>query len=118
VRDYVLYLAISFAFAFTAVALGLSNVSLETGEQIMSLVFFTGILYGAFTFYNKSDWSRSFWLLTALLLVSHSALFIAVATQVPHWRPIWNLTMFFEVPLLDFLKRKFVHPKRKHRQPA
>ena len=93
VRDYVLYLAISFVFVLMVLILG-SNLSLEASTQIMSLVFFTGILYGAFIFYNKSYWTRSFWILTAILLVTHSALFIALVAKVPHWRPIWDLACF------------------------
>lgn len=92
------------------------NLSLRAAAQILSLVFFTGILYGAFIFYNKSCWCRSFWLLTAILLVSHLAIFTLVTTQVPNWRPIWDLGMFFEIPLLESMNLRFVHPRRKHRK--
>jgi hypothetical protein len=114
-RDFVLYVAISLGFMALAIALGRSNFSLKTGGQILSLVLFTGILYGCFIASNRTAFRLwTFWLLTAAMLTVHSVLFLVINLRVDQWRGIWNGVMFAEIPILDYMKRRFVHSHRNH----
>ncbi len=107
-RDFALYIAISLAVVLMLVVLGRSSLSFEMANRWFSLAFFTAILYGTFIALNRALYrNRSFWVLTAILLLAHLVLFITVVTQIPHWRSIWSAVMFFEAPVLDALKDRF-----------
>jgi hypothetical protein len=112
-QDFIWYVAISLAMMLFAVVLGISHVSLEAAGRVLSLVLFTGILYGAFIAFNRALFRISaFWLLTITLLSAHVVVFVIINTRVEHWRGTWNGVMFVEAPILDLLKGKFVHPRR------
>lgn len=114
-RDLILYLAISFLVVLVLLGLGLSDLSLRSANQLFSFGFFTAILYGAFLFLNRPiHRKRAFWALTVITLLFHLVLFIALMTQISNWRPIWNVAMFFEAPVLDYLKGRFVSKRRKN----
>lgn len=115
-RDLVLYVTISLAFMFLAVVLGRSNLSLKVSGQVLSLVLFTGLLYCSFIAFNRQMFRVwTFWLLTIVMISAHLAVFLIINLRVDHWRPLWNGLMFFEIPILDFLKGRFVHMSRNQR---
>jgi hypothetical protein len=96
-----------------AVALGRSHISQRAAGQWLSLVLFTGILYGAFIAYNRALFQTpAFWFLVVVLLSAHIAVFVILNRSMDQWRPIWNAVMFLEVPILDLLKGQFVHRRR------
>jgi hypothetical protein len=114
VRDFALYILIGLVFGITAIVLGRSNISAKAANQWVSVIFFTSILYGTFIALNRSLYrTRSFWILTIVLLSLHLAFFITMVTLVDQWRPIWSAVMFFEAPALDALKGKFVSPRNR-----
>jgi hypothetical protein len=114
-RDFILYIAIALAFGGLAVVFGRSSISEKEANQWMSLIFFSAILYGTFIGLNRNLLrNRSFWIVTTAAFTIHSVFFISVATCVEQWRPIWSAVMFFEAPLLDFMKAKCVHSRRTH----
>src|SRR5580658_8615896 len=113
-RDFALYIAIGVAFGMVAFFMGRSSMSLKETSRWLSLIFFSAILYGTFIALNRPLYrTSSFWALTAVLLALHSILFIAIVMKVEQWRPIWSAVMFFEAPLLDALKSRFVSPSHR-----
>ncbi len=109
VRDFALYILIGLVFGITAIVLGRSSISAKAANQWVSVIFFTSILYGTFIGLNRSLYrTRSFWILTVVLLSLHLAFFITMVAQVDQWRPVWSAVMFFEAPILDALKDRFV----------
>lgn len=111
-RDYVLYVVIALAIGAVGVFLGLSNIDQTTANLWTSVVFFSAVLFGAFIAANRSLFrTRSFWILTTILLLLHLTIFSMLVIQVAQWRPIWSAVMFLEAPLLEFFKMKFVGHK-------
>ena len=116
-RDFALYLVIALALALIAVIMGRSNLSLKEANQWLSLIFFTAILYGTFIALSRPLYRiRSFWIVTITSFLVHVSLFAAILTHVDQWRPMWSAVMFLEAPMLDALKRRFVHPTHKNRR--
>jgi hypothetical protein len=105
---------IALAIGAVAVFLGLSNIDQRTFNLWTSVALFTAVLFGAFIAANRSSLrTRSFWILTIVLLSLHLAIFSTLVIQVRQWRPIWSAVMFLEAPLLAFFKMKFVGGKRR-----
>jgi peptidoglycan/LPS O-acetylase OafA/YrhL len=115
-RDFVLYVVIALAIAAVGVFLGLSNVDQRTANLWTALVLFTAVLFGAFIAANRSLLrTRSFWVLTIVLLTLHLTVFSTLVIRVTQWRPIWSAVMFLEAPLLAYLRMKFVGPEKGRR---
>lgn len=115
VRDFALYILISLACVITPIVLMQSGVNAKATNQWFTIIFFTSILYGAFIAANRSLFRmRSFWILTVVLLSLHLVFFITMVTQIDQWRPIWSAIMFFEAPILDTLKSRFISRRHKN----
>jgi hypothetical protein len=115
VRDYVIYVAISLAVGAVAIGLGRSSLSLRAANEYFGLAFYSAIVYGVFI---SANWSSRrlprFWLVTTAAFCLHGAVFVAIIVKIPYWRPIWNLVMFLELPVLERVRAQFA-PESKAR---
>lgn len=104
VIDYVLYVAITFAF-ITPVFLIQDKWGHDAFIRWGGLAGFSSLLFGYFVSDSRPFLrERRFWLLTALLLATHLALFIAMLTQVDEWRLMWFTGMALEYPVFLFFR--------------
>ncbi|MHB1938323.1 MAG: hypothetical protein ACYCOR_17315 [Acidobacteriaceae bacterium] len=56
---------------------------------------------------------RRFWVLTAVLLAVHLAIFAIVLTHVEEWKLLWFMVIIIEYPFFVFLRARFVEPALK-----
>jgi hypothetical protein len=104
VIDYVLYLAITFAF-IAMVFMVQNKWGHEAFIRFGGLAGFTSLLFGLFIGDSRSLLrERRFWLLAGLLLTAHLALFILILTHVNEWRLMWFTAMALEYPVLLFFR--------------
>jgi len=104
VIDYVLYIAITFAF-FAMVFVIQGKWGHDAFIRWGGLAGFTTILFGYFVSDSRLFLrERHFWLMTALLLAMHLALFIAILAHVEEWRLMWFTGMALEYPLFLFFR--------------
>jgi hypothetical protein len=109
VRDYVLYVAIAFAFLAAVFAVE-SKWGHEAFIRWGGLIGFTSVLFGGFISESGQFLRRwQFWAVTALLLAVHLTAFAIVLTQVGEWKLMWFMVMVFEYPVLIFLRDRFSH---------
>jgi hypothetical protein len=104
VIDYVLYIAIAFAFIGTTFV-----VQTKWGHDAFirwfGLVGFTLGLFGYFLQDSREFLRvRRFWQITAALLALHLVAFAAVLSNVSEWRLPWFIVMAFEYPVLVFFR--------------
>jgi len=112
--DLLLYVAISCVVGGIAIALGVSGVSIRMGDQLMTLLLYTGMLFGVFIGFNRSLWIRApFWILTSIAFMIHATAYGLIVSKDTHWRSAWSAVMFLELPVLELLKRAFVKPRRR-----
>ncbi len=108
VRDYVLYVAITFA------SLGVEFfVEGKWGHEAFvrwgGLTGFTAGLFGYFISDGRQHQrERQFWVLTAVLLSVHLTCFAILLTHVAEWKMIWFTGMSFEYPVLIFFRRRLL----------
>lgn len=112
VRDYVLYVAIAFAFLGAVFA-----VESERGHEALirwgGLVGFTAVLFGYFVSESRQFFrERRFWTMTAIFLVLHLAAFTILLTHVEEWRLMWFTGMAFEYPVLLYARSRLPDPSR------
>jgi hypothetical protein len=110
VIDYVLYIAITFAF-LTMVFVVQGKWGHEAFIRWGGLAGFTLALFGYFVGDSRSLLrERRFWLLTALLSATHLAFFIVVLTHVDEWRLTWFTGMALEYPVFLFFRGLLPEP--------
>jgi hypothetical protein len=110
VIDYVLYIAITFAF-FAMVFVVQSKWGHDAFIRWGGLAGFTLILFGYFVGDSRSFLhKRQFWLLTALLLAMHLALFMVILSHVDEWRLMWFTGMALEYPVFLFFRGQLPEP--------
>lgn len=56
--------------------------------------------------------TRRFWVVTAILLALHSAVFAAVLIHVQEWKAVWFMVMIFEFPVFLYIRDTFASPLR------
>lgn len=79
------------------------------GDQIMTLLLYTGILFGVFVGFNRNLWARAkFWVLTSIAFMIHATAYGFIVSKDAHWRSAWSAVMFLELPILELLKKAFV----------
>jgi hypothetical protein len=104
VIDYVLYIAITFAF-FAMVFVVQGKWGHDAFIRWGGLAGFTLILFGYFVGNSRSRLrERPFWLLAALLLTTHLALFVFILSHVDEWRLMWFTGMALEYPVFLFFR--------------
>jgi hypothetical protein len=111
VRDFVLYIAIGFAFVGVLIAVARSSVSHDAFIRWGGLAFMTAILFGYFIS-NSGQFLREwkFWALTAILLSVHLVAFAVILTHVDEWKLIWFSGMAIEYPMLIFFRSRLPFP--------
>jgi hypothetical protein len=111
VRDFVLYIAIGFAFVGVLIAVAPSSVSHDAFIRWGGLAFMTAILFGYFIS-NSGQFLREwkFWALTAILLSVHLVAFAVILTHVDEWKLIWFSGMAIEYPMLIFFRSRLPFP--------
>jgi hypothetical protein len=115
-RDYVLYVVISLAVLIAFFALVSTGVSVDAIGRWGGLVCFTTLIYGYFIAGNRPLFRRrSFWALTFCFLAVHTAVFVIVLLHVAHWKTIWFMAMFLELPVLSFFQTH-LRGKTRHRE--
>jgi hypothetical protein len=112
VIDYLLYIAIGSLFIAIAIFVAL-RWSDDAYTRWFGFICCTFLLFGSFL-QNSSKFLRvrQFWVITALSLLVHVLLFVAVLTQVAEWRLMWFGVMVFEYPVLLFLRDKCAPNRR------
>jgi hypothetical protein len=111
VRDFVLYIAIGFAFVGVLIVVAQKGVSHDAYIRWGGLALNTAILFGYFIADSRQFFRRwQFWALTAVLLSVHLAGFIVVLTHVAEWKLLWFLVIIFEFPVLVFFRSRLPNP--------
>ena len=109
--DILLYVAISCVVGGIAIALGVSGMSVRMGDQIMTLLLYTSILFGVFVGFIRNLWvGAKFWALTSIAFMIHATAYGLIIGKDTHWRSAWSAVMFLELPILELLKRAFAKP--------
>lgn len=104
VRDYLFYIAIAFASIGMAVFVR-TRFGHDAYIRWFGLVVFTTLLFGLFLKNSRELFRmRRFWEVTAVLLMVHLLVFVAILTHVEEWRLPWFTVMAFEYPVLNFFK--------------
>jgi hypothetical protein len=112
IRDFVLYIAISFAFVAMLIVVARTGVSHDVYIRWGGLALNTSILFGYFIADSRQFFLRwQYWILTAVLLSVHLAGFIVVLTHVQEWKLIWFMVMFLEYPMLVFFRSRLLLDK-------
>jgi peptidoglycan/LPS O-acetylase OafA/YrhL len=107
-RDYLLYVLIALVVGSIAIVFGVSGISAEMFGRWGGLICFTALLFGYFIADNRSQSRRlSFWLLAAALLFTHVTIFVVIFAHVTHWKTIWFMGMFLELPVLAYATNRF-----------
>jgi len=71
---------------------------------------FTALTFGYFVYGSRPLFKKSsFWVMTAVALVAHMAIFISLIMHIPEWKLIWNSVMFAEIPVLVFFRNRIRH---------
>lgn len=111
VRDFVLYIAIGFAFVGVLIAVARSSISHDAFIKWGGLAFISAILFGYFIS-NSGPFLRvwRFWGLTAALLLAHLTLFALILTHVDEWKLIWFVGMAIEYPVFVFFRSRLPYP--------
>jgi len=112
IRDYVLYVVITFAFIGTGIVVD-SKWGNDAFIRWHGLTGFTAGLFGYFIS-NSGQFLREkkFWVLTAILLLVHLAGFIIVLSHVDEWRLTWFIGMAIEYPVLVFFRSRLPNPSQ------
>ena len=85
IRDFVLYIAISFAVVAVMLFVGLSHGEHDKFMKVGFFFFYTGVVFGFVIEQSKILWKlRSFWILIGLFLLLHC---IALATILARTQP-------------------------------
>jgi len=109
IRDYVLYVAIAFAFLAAVFAVE-GKWGHEAYIRWGGLIGFTSVLFGGFISESGQFFRRwQFWAVTALLLAVHLTAFAIVLTHVEEWKLMWFMVMVFEFPVLTFFRDNLPH---------
>lgn len=104
VRDYLLYIAIAFAF-IGMVFFVQTRWGHDAYIRWFGLIGFTAGLFGFFLEDSRELFRvRRFWEVTAVLLMVHLLVFAAILTHVEEWRLPWFTVMVFEYPALIFFR--------------
>lgn len=110
-RDFALYVAIGLCVAMTAIGVAQTDISHDAFIRWGGLAVNTCVLFGYFIADSRRFFSRwSFWGLTIALLSLHIILFGIVLTHVGQWKLIWFMVMILEVPVLLFIRNRFLKP--------
>jgi len=94
VRDFVLYIGISFAVVAVVIIAALTGFGHGWGEWI-AIAITTSVLFYYWLKICRSVWRLSFWLITLLLLAAHLSFWAAVMKRFGE-SSVWYL--FFTVP--------------------
>jgi hypothetical protein len=90
VRDYILYLAISFAVVGVILFVGLSHVDHEKSIKWLFFLFDTPVVFGFVIEASRASWRRnSFWLVIGSLLLLHCLALAVILTHFQHPKGSW-----------------------------
>lgn len=106
VRDVVVIVPVVIVVSIIGIVFAML-VSHETYIKWGGLAVFTGMLFWFFVRDSQKYFRRKkFWLLTAVLLCAHVAIFVAVLTHVAEWGLAWFwLAIVVEAPLFFGLRQ-------------
>ena len=100
-RDYVLYLAISFAVIGAVLFLGLSQDHSNKPMKWFFFLFYTGVVFGSVIEKNGVLWKRrSFWLLTGSLLLLHCTILALILAHTQHLKAVSWIPGYIEIVVL------------------
>ena len=104
-RDFGLYVAIAAAIGTVAIALAHTSVSHDAFTRWGGLLVNTACLFGYFIAAHRRCWRKcSFWAITFLLLFLHLIGFCILLVYIAHWKLVWFMVMYLELPVLVFVK--------------
>lgn len=113
-RDFALYVAIGLFVAMVAIGVAQTDVSHDAFIRWGGLAVNTCVLFGYFIADSRPLFRRwSFWGLTIALLSLHTTVFCIVLTHVSQWKLVWFMVMILEVPVLLFVRNRFLKPSCK-----
>jgi uncharacterized membrane protein len=109
-RDFALYIAIGLCVAIIAIGLVQTEISHDSFMRWGGLAVNTSVLFGYFIVDSRILFGRMpFWALTIVLLLVHVIVFTVVLMHVSEWKLIWFTVMLLEVPVLLFLRNRFLN---------
>ncbi len=112
-RDFALYVAIGLVVAMLAIGVAQTDISHDAFVRWGGLAVNTCVLFGYFIADSRSFFRKwSFWAVTIALLSLHAAVFCIVLTHVSQWKLVWFMVMILEVPVLLFVRNRFLKPFR------
>jgi peptidoglycan/LPS O-acetylase OafA/YrhL len=113
IRDFVIYIAIGFAFVGLLIVVAKTGVSQDVYIRWGGLAFMTAVLFGYFIS-NSGRFLREwrFWALAAILMLVHLAAFAVILTHVDEWKLIWFVGMAIEYPVFVFFRSRLPNPSQ------
>ena len=109
-RDLVLYIVISLAIAIVIISVARTGMNGDALFRWIDFGAFTSLIFGYFVYGSRPLFKKwSFWVMTAVALVAHMAIFISLIMQIPEWKLLWNSVMFAEIPVLVFFRKRICH---------
>lgn len=111
VRDFILYIAIGFAFVAVLITVARSSASHDAIIRWGGLAFMSAILFGYFISSSGQFFRRwQFWALTTILLSVHLGAFAVILTHVDEWKLIWFTGMALKYPAFVFFRSRLPYP--------
>jgi TctA family transporter len=101
VRDFILYIAISFAVVAVILFVGLSHGDHEKYKKWVFFTFYTSGVFGFVIEQSRALWKlRSFWLLTGLFLLLHCITLAVILAHMQQLKAISFVPGFVEIVVL------------------
>lgn len=108
--DLVLYIVISLAIAIVLFSVARTGMNGDVLFRWIDFGAFTSLTFGYFVYGSRPLFKRwSFWVMTAVALVVHMAIFISLIMHIPEWKLLWNSVMFADIPVLIFFRDLIYH---------
>ena len=101
IRDFVLYIAISFAVVAAMLFVGLSHGDHDKYMKWVFFTFYTSVVFGFVIEQSRALWKlRSFWLLTGLFLLLHCITLAVILAHTQQLKAISFVPGFVEIVFL------------------
>ena len=103
--DFAIYIVIALAIGLGIIGLARAEINGDAFVRWGGLSVNTAALFGYFICDSRLLFRMSiFWILTCAMLSAHLVVFSIILTHATHWKLIWFLVMYLELPVLVFVR--------------